>query len=304
MCSSVKGYSCSRLTAAERSMPMAKCYEELRFTDDFMFGKVMEDKELCREVLECLLGHPVGELQDVRTERQIRYTSDGKPIRLDVYTKDRDTVYDAEMQNLNHRTVESLELAKRSRFYQSMMDTDFLQRGNSYRKLPEGKILFICTFDPFGEGCAKYVFESRCEENLQLALGDGTVKIFYNCTCEGENLPETMRALYEYIMMGTESTGLTKRIETAVDRARCNEKWRSEYMKELLHDDDVRTDAREEGRVEGREEGLAEGMARGITGFIRDKLEDGADREVILQKLENVYSLSREEAEQYYAAVN
>lgn len=243
MCSSVKGYSCSRLTAAERSMPMAKRYEELRFTDDFMFGKVMEDKELCREVLECLLGHPVGELQDVRTERQIRYTSDGKPIRLDVYTKDRDTVYDAEMQNLNHRTVESLELARRSRFYQSMMDTDFLQRGNSYRKLPE-----------------------------------------------------TARALYEYIMMGTESTGLTKRIETAVDRARCNEKWRSEYMKELLHDDDVRTDAREEG--------LAEGMARGITGFIRDKLEDGADREVILQKLENVYSLSREEAEKYYAAVN
>lgn len=156
MCSSVKGYSCSRQTAAERRTPMAKCYEELRFTDDFMFGKVMEDKELCRE------------------------------------------------------------------------------------------------------GCAKYVFESRCEENLELALGDGTVKIFYNCTCEGENLPETVRALYEYIMTGTESTGLTKRIETAVDRARCNEKWRSEYMKELLHDDDVRADAREEGRAEGREEGREE----------------------------------------------
>ena len=34
---------------------MAKSYEELQFTDDFMFGKVMEDKELCRDVLECLL---------------------------------------------------------------------------------------------------------------------------------------------------------------------------------------------------------------------------------------------------------
>ena len=282
---------------------MAKCYEELRFTDDFMFGKVMEDKELCRDVLECLLGQPVGELQDVRTEREFRYTSDGKPIRLDVYTKDRDTIYDAEMQNLNHRSVESLELAKRSRFYQSMMDTDFLQKGNSYRKLPEGKILFLCTFDPFGEGCAKYVFENRCEEKTGLMLRDGTVKIFYNCTCAGENLPETLRALYEYIMTGTKSDRLTGRIETAVDRARRNEKWRSEYMKELLHDDDVRMDARAEGREEGLAQGIEQGIAQGITGFIRDKLEDGADDETILRKLQKVYSLSEKEAEKHLAAV-
>ncbi len=39
---------------------MAKSYEELRFTDDFMFGKVMEDRELCRDVLECLLGEKGG----------------------------------------------------------------------------------------------------------------------------------------------------------------------------------------------------------------------------------------------------
>lgn len=37
--------------------------------------------------------------------------------------------------------------------------------------------------------------------------------------------------------------------------ARKNEEWRSEYMKELLHDDDVREEGRAEGRAEGREEG-------------------------------------------------
>ena len=37
-------------------------------------------------------------------------------------------------------------------------------------------------------------------------------------------------------------------MDEAVRRARENEEWRSEYMKELLHDDDVR----EEGRVEER----------------------------------------------------
>jgi len=105
---------------------MAKRYEELSIEDDFMFGKVMEDKELCRDVLQCLLEEPVGELEEVRTQREFRYTSKGKPIRLDVYTRDQKRIYDAEMQRLNHQTPENLELPRRSRFYQSTMDTDHL----------------------------------------------------------------------------------------------------------------------------------------------------------------------------------
>lgn len=31
-----------------------KAFEELEFRDDFMFGCVMQDKELCHDVLECL----------------------------------------------------------------------------------------------------------------------------------------------------------------------------------------------------------------------------------------------------------
>ena len=42
-----------------------KRYEELEFKDDFMFGKVMEDLELCHDVLECLLGRPVGKLMEL-----------------------------------------------------------------------------------------------------------------------------------------------------------------------------------------------------------------------------------------------
>ena len=93
-----------------------KNYEELRFSDDFMFGKVMEDPELCREVLECLLQEPVGELKEVQTQREFRFTVDGKPIRLDVYNEDsRGAIYDAEMENLNRKTVDSHQLPKRSR---------------------------------------------------------------------------------------------------------------------------------------------------------------------------------------------
>ena len=256
---------------------MAKRYEELTIEDDFMFGKVMEDKELCRDVLQCLLEEPVGELEDVRTQREFRYTSKGKPIRLDVYTRDQKRIYDAEMQRLNHQTPENLELPRRSRFYQSTMDTDHLSRGKSYRELPEGKVLFLCTFDPFGMGYAKYSFQNLCMEDRKLCLEDGTEKIFYNCISDTEEIPEQLKCLYEYIRTGQVGDDLTRRIDEAVIRARKNEEWRSEYMKELLHDDDVRA----EGRAEGREEGEHSGKNKMI--LLISRMSSGGDADKVVQ---------------------
>ena len=83
-----------------------------------------------------------------------------------------------------------------------------------------------------------------------MELQDYTVKYFFNCTCEGVEIPENMQALYRYIMTGQPTDELTRKLQRAVEAGRRNEKWRTEYMKELLHDDDIR----EEGRAEGREE--------------------------------------------------
>ena len=231
---------------------MVKRYEELTISDDFMFGKAMGDKVLCHDVLERMLEEQVGELEDVQPQREFRYTVDGKPVRLDMYARDRKRIYDAEMQNRNHHSVEKLELPKRSRFYQSTMDTDHLSKGRSYRELPEGKVLFLCTFDPFGLGYAKYSFENLCKEDRELCLKDGTEKIFYNCVCDSEKVPENLKELYDYIRDGKVGGDLTRRMDEAVCRARENEEWRSEYMKELLHDDDVREEGREAGRAEER----------------------------------------------------
>ena len=57
------------------------------------------------------------------------------------------------------------------------MDTDHLSKGKSYRELPEGRVLFLCTFDPFGRGYAKYSFQNLCKEDRELYLKDGTEEI-------------------------------------------------------------------------------------------------------------------------------
>ena len=224
----------------------------------------MGDKVLCQDVLEQLLEEKVGELEDVQPQREFRYTSGGKPIRLDIYTRDKKRMYDAEMQNQNHQPVEKLEL-------------------------PEGRVLFLCTFDPFGRGYAKYSFQNLCKEDRELYLKDGTEKIFYNCAADPEKVPENLRELYDYIRSGKVGGDLSQRIDEAVCIARKNEEWRSEYMKELLHDDDVR----EEGRAEGREVGRAEERSFLLTLISKMSLGGDTDKVARLEEPEVLLAMRK-----------
>ncbi len=234
-----------------------KQFEELSFRDDFMFGKVMQDPGLCRDVIECLLGRSIGELTEVQSQKEFKFTKDGKWIRLDVFNRDSlGEIFDTEMQNLNHKTVEYLDLPKRSRFYQSSIDIDFMDKNMSYKSLPDSNVLFICTFDPFGEGLCKYTFAEKSFET-DMMLNDGTTKVFYNCTYKGSDIPEELAQLYDYIETGNTTNSLTKRINTAIEKGRRNEIWRTEYM----HFERMLMDARDEGREEGREEGRVEERA-------------------------------------------
>ena len=82
--------------------------------------------------------------------------------------------------------------------------------------------MFICTFDPFGEGRGRYTFRECCEEKPELKLKDGTRKIFYNSCYEGNNLPEELKKFYDYIEKDRVDSELTCKIEDAVDKGRQN----------------------------------------------------------------------------------
>ena len=96
-------------------------------------------------------------------------------------------------------------------------------------------------------------------------------------------MSENLRELYDYIRSGKVGGDLSQRIDIAVCIARKNEEWRSEYMKELLHDDDVREEGRAEGRAEGREEGREAGRAeeRSFLLTLISKMSIGGDTDKV-----------------------
>ena len=236
---------------------MAKKYEELTFNDDFMFCRILEEKPaLCRELLELVLDHKVGELVSVNPQKPIEITANGKGVRFDVYAEGSDSeIYDIEMQNAS---VDSI--AKRSRYSQGMIDLNLIKRGSHYSELNRSYVIYICRFNIFKEGeLHKYSFRNLCIEDPQIELGDETEKIFLCAEGTSDDVSEKMQAFLRYIASGTPSDSFTNELENEVKKAR-NElenevkkardhiQWRTEYMTFL----EQLEKEREEGRAEER----------------------------------------------------
>lgn len=226
-----------------------KPYEELEFTDDFMFAAVMNSsKEICRQVIELILKRKIKGIcyPDYQHSIIIRYDSRG--VRLDVTVTDMDgTVFDLEMQ-----AVKEAELPRRCRYYHGMLSMEQVEKGEGYSRLKETYVVFILK-NGFGKSMKKpvYMFENYCKEE-GISLNDGAKTVFLNAACDTDELSGELKAFVEYLKTGICDTddGLVNAIDRSVTEVRENVKWRSEYMTFEVRLMEERMKAREEERVE------------------------------------------------------
>lgn len=114
-------------------MARRKSLQELTIKDNFMFGAVMLDQEIFRQVIERVLGIEIAYVE-VDREKSIVYHPKYKGVRLDAYAKDENnTRYSIEMQVKSQRDIQ-----KRARYYQSQMDMDILMDDGAH-------IIFLST---------------------------------------------------------------------------------------------------------------------------------------------------------------
>ena len=242
-----------------------KEYEELRFQDDFMFCKILQENEdLCKELTELVIGRKIGSIVKAEKQKAIDVTADGHGVRFDVYFEDDEkTVYDIEMQR-----SDTLELPLRSRYYQGMIDLDYLEKGKDYKELPDSYIIFLCTFDLFKRGYHKYSFKPKCREVKDLSLKDGTNRTFICAGGDKDDVSEDMKSLIDYLAGKDAGSSLTSRIDAKVKEAIAKSLWRKEYMTYKEHMDEEYNRGLKVGREEGREEGK-------ISGRVIARHEDG-----------------------------
>lgn len=207
-----------------------------------------------------------------------------KGVRLDVYVKDeKQTRYNVEMQ-----VEKKPALGKRSRYYQSQMDMEMLLSGEDYAELPNTYVIFICDFDPFGEGKYRYTLRMKCEESAEVKFVDGRTIVFLNTHGKNESeVPKELVTLLNYIREDVEGSerefhdSYVERLQKFIREVKADREMEERFMifEEMLKDE------RAEGRVEGCKETLLLYLQNlgTVSETICDKIQSQQELEVLKQ---------------------
>lgn len=259
---------------------------EFNLSDFALFLSVMKNRRAYECTVSIILDEPHIQIQEVKVEQVILNRSGKRAIRLDAWAKTEDERQIAmEMQNDSNED----NLPKRSRFYQSMLDTPILKSGKrtKYRQLPSTIVIFITQEDIFKKDFAKYTFTEQCEEVAGLKLEDGTKKIFLNMS--SRNGSQELVSLLQYMK------------DTRIDNPNIIVK-----DSRILELNDIVEEVKESEEWEAVqmnfmevciEKGREEGMIQGVKATVELCCELGLSREAAVQKVMEKFSVEPAVAE-------
>ncbi len=240
---------------------------DLTFTDGPMFQHLMGNEEICKGVVERVLGEKIISVDNIVTEQSIEPRLGSHGVRLDAMLAADGRVYDIELQSYRRG-----RLAKRLRYYQASLDVEALGKGRDYDLLPETYLIFICTDDFLGTKLPVSTLDIRCREQPDFDCGHGFRWVILDASRWREIAGGPLRDLLRFVDTGTtpQDDSLIRLIEDEMACINIDAAWKESMMPFLTVEDDARIqarisyeDGRSEGLAEGRSEGLAEGRSEG-----------------------------------------
>ena len=277
----------------EIELPYERRWENLTLANDFLFCKIMQDEELCTEMIRRILPNiDVGHINFIENQKNIQEGIRNRGIRLDVFSKaDNGKIYNIEIQTTNKG-----DLPKRARAYHMLISYDILSKDNmkthSYKDLHDAYVIIICTFDPFKHGKHIYTFYNTCEEVHGLKLNDGAFIIFLNAMGTADDISTELKAFLDIIIGKTSEDPFIMELEKRLELAKQDSEWRREYMKFSLWEQDIRDEGEAKGEARGIAIGEARGEARGIDKAVAFMKASGLSKEYI----DNFIKLTTEDA--------
>ena len=155
-----------------------------------------------------------------------------------------------------------------------------------YSELPDTYVIFVCDFDPFGQGKYRYTKQTICKEVPELEMDDGAHTILLST--KGTNEDEVSKDLVNFLkFVGAKPSDSEKdfndafiaRLQNSIKEVKASREMGARYMtfQELLKDE----------RAEGKAEGKAEGIVVTLLQLVHDGLLDisvGIERSGVTEK--------------------
>ena len=125
--------------------------ERLRPIDDAFFEKLLEDREVCEEILQVILDDPNLTIMEVIPQGSIRNLQ-GRSVRLDALCKRSDGSFcNVEMQKSNNE-----DHFRRVRYNGSCITANISDPGIDFKEVPDVYMVYISAFDIMNAGKCVY----------------------------------------------------------------------------------------------------------------------------------------------------
>lgn len=195
----------------------------LPFRNYLVFGRVMRDPEMAKELLERILHIDIRKVEYCNTEQTMVLDSLSKGVRLDLYVKESDRIFNVEMQCGDYD-----DLGRRMARYQTHISSEnALGKGKPGFRDPESFIIFLCVDDPFGHGIPRYDFEMRCAQADGLMLETGFHWIALNSQAYEAERDEGLRNVLRYVRNDEVAPGdlFVERMDSEVHVVNRDKEW-------------------------------------------------------------------------------
>lgn len=265
--------------------PQREDLSDKNLMDDRLFAICMQNEKFCKYVLEIILDVEIYSIEMSEIQKTVQNLPGYKSIRLDVYAKTAEGIYNVEMQTTNNDCM-----PKRARYYQGILDTTSLYAGKKikYNRLAKTVIIFINDFDVYGLGYYKYSFHRWCDDNKSLVMGDETQHIFlnlngYDRTGASDELVQFLKYVKNSKSEIAAGSSRLEDLDNFFQILKGSKEVEDKYMNAKWYAEEV------------EEKAIANGIRNVITAF---KIKDTDDHEII-KYLMQMYDLDREDAEEY-----
>ncbi len=202
----------------------------------------LQDKYACQHVVRILTGNSSLKVVSVKTEYRISKLVSHDAI-LDILAEDEN----GELYNLEIQRLDTVDHARRTRFYGAMIDSEALSKGRTYKEMPEVHIIYISEKDLWHEGKTCYPVD-KYFRNTQIPYEDGMHVLYVNAEVDdGTDTAKLMQFFKTADPSDTSQGALSQRIIQLKEGE----------MKDMY---DVANEFIEAGRKDGLEKGRADAL--------------------------------------------
>ncbi|MEY8293217.1 Rpn family recombination-promoting nuclease/putative transposase [Limosilactobacillus caviae] len=270
-------------------------WQKMTITSDPMFGMVMENKEICLELINRALPKlKATKIMHLSTQKDINVTVAHR-VRFDVYVQDEQNntvVIEMQVNNCNN-------LPARLRYYQEQIDHGLLQPGQDYRELTKYPtyVIMFCNFDYFGRGWARYEFDMSCVRDRDLKFGDKRTVVIFNALAK--KFRDDDQSIKDFLALMRNQVDNKDRfiaqIQNEIDKVKRDPERRQGFMKYEM----LMMDAKHRAREEGIKFGEAKGKEEGIKNLVNSLRHLNVNSATIAKELKLRYDLTDDDVLKY-----